>query len=255
MNEALANITGLGDDTRTDIVNSVLAGNTVTTHSMPISMGNWRGFGYVVFNPQTFSSVYMIDGGPRGGSTGCGDGDDGQAYNSFIDTSRYAGSSTNASVEPNEEEEDEDSCDYIKNVLITCLQSINEYLIDLELKGISKIIAKKLLAFIEMLIEIVDIWSETDIDIYQKIGLTILFITFFMIAGLFWEFGLAVFLVVSVILGIIMTLAKQSTKKMNKPKPEPEESRAIYIRYALFARLNICKTKMRIIACKLILEG
>jgi len=93
MNEALANITGLGEDTRADIVNSVLAGNTVTTHSMPINMGNWRGFGYVVFNPQTFSSVYMIDGGPRGGSTGCGcGGDDSQAYNSFIDTARYAGS-------------------------------------------------------------------------------------------------------------------------------------------------------------------
>ena len=91
MNEALANITALGDDTRADIVNSVLAGNTVTTHSMPINMGDWRGFGYVVFNPQTFSSVYMIDGGPRGGCTGCGDGDDGQAYNSFIDTARFAG--------------------------------------------------------------------------------------------------------------------------------------------------------------------
>jgi len=92
MNEALANITGLGEDTRADIVNSVLAGNTVTTHSMPINMGNWRGFGYVVFNPQTFSSVYMIDGGPRGGCTGCGDGgDDSQAYNSFIDTARFAG--------------------------------------------------------------------------------------------------------------------------------------------------------------------
>jgi len=74
MNEALANITGLGEDTRADIVNSVLAGNTVTTHSMPINMGNWRGFGYVVFNPQTFSSVYMIDGGPRGGCTGCDGG-------------------------------------------------------------------------------------------------------------------------------------------------------------------------------------
>jgi len=92
MNEALANITGLGDDTRADIVNSVLAGNTVTTHSMPINMGNWRGFGYVVFNPQTFSSVYMIDGGPRGGCTACGDGDDEQAYNSFVETSRFAGS-------------------------------------------------------------------------------------------------------------------------------------------------------------------
>ena len=92
MNEALANITGLGEDTRTDIVNSVLAGNTVTTHSMPINMGDWRGFGYVVFNPQTFSSVYMIDGGPRGGCTGCGDGDTEQAYISFIDTARFAGS-------------------------------------------------------------------------------------------------------------------------------------------------------------------
>ena len=92
MNEALANITGLGEDTRTDIVNSVLAGNTVTTHSMPINMGDWRGFGYVVFNPQTFSSVYMIDGGPRGGATGSSCGCDEQAYNSFIDAARFAGS-------------------------------------------------------------------------------------------------------------------------------------------------------------------
>ena len=93
MNEALANITGLGDDTRTDIVNAVFAGNTVTTHSMPINMGDWRGFGYVVFDPRTGSGAYMIDGGSNGGGSGCG-GCDKCYASSFSHYYHYAGGSS-----------------------------------------------------------------------------------------------------------------------------------------------------------------
>jgi hypothetical protein len=77
-------ITGLHRDTKKDIQNVVYSGKIVIIHDSPVQRGKWLGFGYIVFDPLTGSGVYMIDGGTRGGGTGC-------ALTEFDAVSRYAG--------------------------------------------------------------------------------------------------------------------------------------------------------------------
>lgn len=179
MNEALANITGLGEDTRADIVNSVLAGNTVTTHSMPINMGNWRGFGYVVFNPQTFSSVYMIDGGPRGGSTGCDS--DCLGLDSFFAQARYAGGA------------------------ILCGLIILAIVFALIMYAVKNVMfAVAFFAFLKLIIDVVNALKSDNLSNEEKAMLIVLVVLFTAVAFLVGIFNPLVGLILGIFFAILL---------------------------------------------------
>lgn len=55
-------------DTMRDIQNAINTGKTVTTSQNPINLNGWVGTGYIMFDPNTGSGGYMIDGGLNGGA-------------------------------------------------------------------------------------------------------------------------------------------------------------------------------------------
>lgn len=53
--------------TMTDITNALDAGDTVITHTDPISVQGWRGEGYAIIDPATGDGAWKIAGGQNGG--------------------------------------------------------------------------------------------------------------------------------------------------------------------------------------------
>ena len=53
---------------RQDIRNAINAGKEVTVHESPIDVNGWVGSGYLVIDPETGASAYLISGGSNGGS-------------------------------------------------------------------------------------------------------------------------------------------------------------------------------------------
>jgi hypothetical protein len=51
-----------------DIRNAVNAGKTVTVHEKPITAFGWRGYGYIITDPDTGVGSYIISGSGNGGS-------------------------------------------------------------------------------------------------------------------------------------------------------------------------------------------
>ena len=64
----------LSEDVKIDISNAVKSGKHVSVHKDPVTLGAWRGAGYIVFDPETGSGAYLISGGLNGGGA---TGDDG----------------------------------------------------------------------------------------------------------------------------------------------------------------------------------
>jgi len=58
----------LSYEVKMDISNSVSAGKTVTIPRTPINYLNWTGVGYIIMDPNTGSSAYIISGGIAGGA-------------------------------------------------------------------------------------------------------------------------------------------------------------------------------------------
>lgn len=58
---------GIDESARGDISNSVAAGITAVTHQNELTLLNWSGSGYVLFDPATGAGAYRLSGGARGG--------------------------------------------------------------------------------------------------------------------------------------------------------------------------------------------
>ncbi len=66
----LPTLTIASSDTLQEISNAVLAGKRVIVPQSDLTLGKWRGVGYVIQDPQDGTGVYQIDGGLSGGIVG-----------------------------------------------------------------------------------------------------------------------------------------------------------------------------------------
>ena len=57
----------VGQAIKKDIVNSVNAGMVITIPRQEITLGAWQGTGYIIENPETGASAYLLSGGIAGG--------------------------------------------------------------------------------------------------------------------------------------------------------------------------------------------
>ena len=57
----------IGGEVGSEIRNAVNAGKEVTVHEKSINKHGWKGFGYIVIDPETGAGVYIIEGSGNGG--------------------------------------------------------------------------------------------------------------------------------------------------------------------------------------------
>ena len=58
----------IGGEVGSEIRNAVNAGKEVTVHEKSINKHGWKGFGYIVIDPETGAGAYIIEGKGNGGS-------------------------------------------------------------------------------------------------------------------------------------------------------------------------------------------
>ena len=58
----------MSSEVKTDIQNAVNTGKVVTVSEQNIQLNSWNGVGYIVLEPTTGASAYMISGGMSGGN-------------------------------------------------------------------------------------------------------------------------------------------------------------------------------------------
>ena len=56
----------IGGEVGSEIRNAVNAGKEVTVHEKSINKHGWKGFGYIVIDPETGAGAYLIEGGGNG---------------------------------------------------------------------------------------------------------------------------------------------------------------------------------------------
>ena len=57
----------IGGEVGSEIRNAVNAGKEVTVHEKSINKHGWKGFGYIVIDPETGAGAYLIEGSGNGG--------------------------------------------------------------------------------------------------------------------------------------------------------------------------------------------
>ena len=57
----------IGGEVGSEIRNAVNAGKEVTVHEKSIKKHGWKGFGYIVIDPETVAGAYLIEGSGNGG--------------------------------------------------------------------------------------------------------------------------------------------------------------------------------------------
>ena len=57
----------IGGEVGSEIRNAVNAGKEVTVHEKSIKKHGWKGFGYIVIDPETGAGAYLIEGSGNGG--------------------------------------------------------------------------------------------------------------------------------------------------------------------------------------------
>ena len=57
----------IGGEVGSEIRNAVNAGKEVTVHEKSINKHGWKGFGYIVIDPETGAGAYIIEGSGNGG--------------------------------------------------------------------------------------------------------------------------------------------------------------------------------------------
>ena len=57
----------IGGEVDSEIRNAVNAGKEVTVHEKSINKHGWKGFGYIVIDPETGAGAYIIEGSGNGG--------------------------------------------------------------------------------------------------------------------------------------------------------------------------------------------
>ena len=57
----------IGGEVGSEIRNAVNAGKEVTVHEKSINKHGWKGFGYIVIDPETGAGAYLIEGSRNGG--------------------------------------------------------------------------------------------------------------------------------------------------------------------------------------------
>ena len=60
----------IGGEVGSEIRNAVNAGKEVTVHEKSINKHGWKGFGYIVIDPETGAGAYIIEGSGNGGDMG-----------------------------------------------------------------------------------------------------------------------------------------------------------------------------------------